>query len=94
MFYKKIMSIGFPFRDEKRGCIVIGGIDQQFSLDKLDIIGKNVVIKNLVDEFIFEVKKVDISTSIAGKINIGLTLEESDDFSKIKIGDEIFIVNY
>lgn len=75
----------------KRGdCIIIGEIDQQFSLDKLNIIGKNVIIKNSVNEFIFQVKKVDIATSMLGKINIGLTLGDSDNFSKIEIGDEVF----
>lgn len=41
-------------------------------------------------DLIFKVEKLDISTSIADKINIGFVLYGSDDFDKIKQGDEEF----
>ncbi|URZ03828.1 hypothetical protein [Clostridium felsineum] len=90
MAYEKIMNVGFAIKDEKKGCIIIGGIDDDFSLDRLDIEEKNIIVKNSINEFVFEVKKVDISTSISGKINIGLRLIDSADFSKIVAGDEVF----
>jgi hypothetical protein len=89
---QKIMNVGFAFRDEKRGCIIIGGIDDEISLDSLDITGKNIIVKNSMNELVFQVKKIDISTSIAGKINIGLVLSDSIDFNKIKPGDEVLKV--
>lgn len=90
MLYEKIMNVAFAIRDEKRGCIIIGGIDDKFSLDSLDITGKNIIVKNSINELVFEVKKIDISTSIAGKINIGLILSDSANFNKIEPGDEVF----
>lgn len=89
MFYEKIMNVGFTINDEKRGCIIVGGIDDKFSLDSLDITGKNIIIRNAMNEFEFKVKKIDISTSIAGKINIGLILFDSFNFNKIRPGNEV-----
>lgn len=89
MSYKKIMNIGFVIRDKKKGCIIIGGIDDKFLVDELDIIGKNIIVKNSVDEFKFKVKSIDISTSITGKVNIGLILFDSANFYKILAGDEV-----
>lgn len=91
MAYEKIMNVGFAIRDEKRGCIIIGGIDEKFSVDSLNFTGKNIVIKNSMDELVFQVKKVDISTSIGGKINIGLTLIDSGNFEKVTSGSEVYI---
>lgn len=92
MFYEKIMNVGFAINDEKRGTIIIGGIDNKFSLDSLDITGKNIIVKNSINEFEFKVKKIDISTSSAGKINIGLILFDSVNFNKIRPGDEVIKV--
>lgn len=90
MHYKKIMNVCFTIRDEKRGCIVIGDLDDEFPINNLDITGSNVLIKNSTEEFIFQVKEVDLSTSIIGKVNIGLTLFDSVYFDKIVPGSEVF----
>lgn len=90
MIYEKIMDVGFALKDKNKGCIIIGGLDCSFSLDRLVINKKNIVVKNSMNELVFKVKKVDISTSISGKINLGITLFNSSDFTKIIPGDEVF----
>ena len=45
MPYEKIMNVCFTIRDEKRGCIIIGDVDEKFPIDNLDITGKSVLIK-------------------------------------------------
>ncbi len=65
-------------------------MDEKFSVEGLDITGKNIVIKNSLDELVFRVKKVDISTSIVGKLNIGITLFDSINFNKVTPGSEVF----
>ncbi|URZ02567.1 hypothetical protein [Clostridium felsineum] len=89
MVYKKIMNVGLTIKDEKRGCIIIGGVDNKFPLYSLDITGKNIIVKSSTNELNFKVKKVDIPTSIAGKINVGIVLFDSAEFNKVVSGDEV-----
>jgi hypothetical protein len=95
MNYELLMQIGLTINDKKRGQVIIGGADPKFSFDNtkgLNIVDKYIMVKTTTEELRFKVKKLDISTSIAEKLNIGIIIYDSDDFIKIKAGDEVYRV--
>lgn len=95
MCYEHIMQIGLTVNDKKRGFIIIGGADPKFTSDNLiglNIIDKYITVRTPTENLIFKVKKVDISTSISENLNIGIIIYDSDDFTKIKAGNEVFII--
>jgi len=49
-----------------------------------------VVLQKFLCENSFEVENLNISFSLVGKPNFGLTLKESDNFKKISKGDMVF----
>ena len=54
---------------------------------------KNIKIKTKNGDFIFEVKSVDIFSSISGFLNIGLTLYDSIEFDFVNIRDKVYIMS-
>lgn len=50
------------------------------------------MVKTATGEITFKVLEVKISFSIAENLIIGINVAESDDFSKIKIGDLLYTV--
>lgn len=95
MCYTHIMQIGYSINHEKLGCIIVGGADPIFSSSNSKVpylVGKYIIVKTTREELKFKVKKMDLSTSISGMINIGITIYDSDDFSKIKTGNHVFVL--
>ncbi|WP_106769110.1 hypothetical protein [Paenibacillus faecalis] len=95
MVYEHIMRVGMTINDEKRGCIIVGGVDPTFSSNNTKVpylVDKYIMVKTTTEELKFKVKKMDLSTSITGNLNIGFTIYDSDDFIKIKSGDEVLAV--
>ncbi|MED1947048.1 MULTISPECIES: hypothetical protein [Brevibacillus] len=95
MCYTHIMQIGYSMNHKKLGCIIVGGADPVFSSSNTKIpylVDKYIMVKTTTEELKFKVKKMDLSTSISGMPNIGITIYESDDFIKIKAGDEVYAV--
>lgn len=90
-----IMQIGYSLNHKKLGCIIVGGADPIFSSKNTKVpylVGKYIMVKTTTEELKFKVKKMDLSTSISGMLNIGLTIYDSDDFSKIKTGNHVFVL--
>ena len=88
-----LMEIGFIFRDGEKGKRIVGGIDPKYScedLSWLDFIDKKIMIKTQKGELILKVKKIDVFPSIAGALNIGLTVYEDAHFDFINIGDRVY----
>lgn len=95
MTYTHIMEIGYSKSHEKLGCIIVGGADPVFSSNHTKIpylVDKHIIVKTTKEELEFKVKKMDVSTSISGMINIGITIYDSEDFSKIKTGNHVFVL--
>lgn len=93
MCYTHIMQIGYSMNHEKLGCIIVGGADPTFSSNNTKVpylVGKSIMVKTTTEELKFKVKKMDLSKSISGMLNIGITICDSDDFSKIKTGNHVF----
>ncbi|ATF16277.1 hypothetical protein A616_31275 [Brevibacillus brevis X23] len=95
MMYEHIMRVGMTINDKKRGCIIVGGVDPTFSSNNTkvpNIVDKYIMVKTTTEELKFKVKKMDLSTSITGNLSIGISTYDSDDFSKVKSGDEVLLV--
>lgn len=94
MCYTHVMQIGYSIDHEKLGCIIVGGADPTLSSNNTKVpylVDKYIMVKNTTEELKFKVKKMDLSTSISGMLNIGITVYDSDDFSKIKTGSHVFV---
>ena len=90
-----IMRVGMAIMDTKLGSLISGGLGPEISLNHLkipDLVDKYIIVRTVTEELRFKVKKMDISTSIWGGINIGLIIYDSEDFTKIKPGDEVLAV--
>ncbi|MFB0844496.1 hypothetical protein [Paenibacillus oleatilyticus] len=95
MVYKHIMRVGITINDKKLGRLIVGGIDPKFSSRDTKVpylVDKYIIVKTTTEELKFKVKKMDLSTSIAGNLNIGVIVYDSNDFIKIKSGDEVWAV--
>ncbi|KPV58258.1 hypothetical protein QJ48_17410 [Paenibacillus sp. A3] len=95
MVYKHIMRVGMTINDKKLGHLIVGGFDPKFSSHDTKVpylVNKYIVVKTTTEEIKFKVKKMDLSTSITGILNIGIIIYDSDDFVKIKSGDEVLAV--
>ena len=93
MITEFLMEIGFIFRDGEKGKRIVGGIDSKYScedLSWLEIIDKKIMIKSQKGEFLLKVKKIDIFPSIAGALNVGLTVYDDAQFDFINIGDKVY----
>lgn len=93
--YKHIMRVGMAIMDTKLGSLISGGLGPEISLNHLkipDLVDNYIIVRTATEELRFKVKKMDISTSIWGGINIGLIIYDSEDFTKIKPGDEVLAV--
>ncbi|MFD0671905.1 hypothetical protein [Cohnella sp. GCM10027633] len=91
MNYEQIMQVGLTLNNNL-GSIIIGA-NPKISLNtmnRLDVADKEIMVKTFSEELKFKVKKVDISTSISGSISIGMIIYDSDDFIKVKAGDEVY----
>ncbi|MCM3702072.1 hypothetical protein [Paenibacillus macerans] len=95
MTYKYIMRVGTAINDKKLGCIIVGGVDPTFSSNNTGVpylVDRYIMVKTTTEELKFRVKKMDLSTSIWGSINIGIIIYDSGDFLKIKSGDEVLAI--
>ncbi|ASJ56395.1 hypothetical protein BP422_24200 [Brevibacillus formosus] len=95
MMYEHIMRVGMTINDKNRGCIIVGGVDPTFSSNNTkirNITDRFIMVKSTTEELKFKVKKIDLSTSITGNLSIGISIYDSDDFIKIKAGDEVLLV--
>lgn len=92
---KFLMTIDFIFKNDEKQKIV-GGTNLKYSDESfhlLNIINKDVVMKTKNENFIFQVKNVDVFSSISGLLNVGLTLYDSKEFNFLSIGDEVYIIS-
>jgi len=89
-----IMKVGFIFNDENKGKRIVGGTDLKYPTEDLrwlDFTEKNIIIRAQKEDIYFKVKKIDVFSSIAGLINVGLTLyDNNDQFELINTGDEVY----
>lgn len=91
--YEFLMEIGFIFKDGEKGKRIVGGADTKYSCENLDWLnfkGKNVMIRTKKGFIYLKVKKIDIFPSIAGALNIGLTLYDNEKFDLLNIGDKVY----
>lgn len=91
--YEFLMEIGFIFKNGEKGKRIVGGADFKYScenLDWLNFTGKDVMIDTKKGFTYFKVKKIDIFPSIAGALNIGLTLYDNEEFVLLGIGDKVY----
>ena len=76
----------------KQDQVIIGGTGK-YNVDDVQyyyLINEEIIVKNDHDEYRFKVKDVKFSTSLAGALNVGYTLYDSEDFSKIQAGDMVY----
>lgn len=87
-----LMTVDYIFTDEKKGKRIVGGAKLYSTADSgwLDIMGKEVLIQTSSGGIYFKVIKVDVFSSIAGALNIGLTLDAGTVFESIDKGDQVF----
>jgi hypothetical protein len=87
-----LIKVEETFYLEKEGFVVVGNNPEWTIEDcsKMNIKGKSIVVRTTEGEYSFEVEDLNISISLAGKPNFGLTLKESDNFKKISKGDMVF----
>lgn len=72
---------------------VISGSNPQITKHDISILNlrdKLVMVKTAADEFVLKVLDVNVSFSISENLIIGIRVEESDNFSKIKTGDLLY----
>lgn len=89
------MQVGYSMNHKKLGCIIVGGIDPVLfsNSDKIPyIVDKYILIKTKTEELTFRVKRMDLSTSIYGSLIIGITVFNTDNFSKIESGNHVFVL--
>ena len=78
----------------KQEQVIVGG-DGKHSINDVQYFylpNEEILVKNSHGEYKFKVKDVKFSTSIAGALIVCYVLYESDDFSKIQIGDMVYKV--
>lgn len=88
-----LMEIGCLFKTGEKGKRIVGGVDSKYSVEDfswLDFTNKNIMIKTKSNDLLFKVKKIDIFPAISGNLNIGLTLDDDEQFNCINIGDKIY----
>lgn len=91
-----LMKIGFIFKNDEKQKRIVGGTSLKYSNESfhlLNIINKNIVVKTKNENLIFQVKNVDVFSSISGSLNVGLTLYDSKEFNFLSIGDEVYIIS-
>lgn len=95
MAVKFLMEIGFIFKNDTKYKRIVGGTNLSYTdnLSCLNIVNKNIKIKTKNGDFIFEVKSVDIFSSISGFLNVGLTLYDSIEFDFVNIRDKVYIMS-
>lgn len=72
---------------------VIVGVNPEVTIydtSKLCRIGDNIVVDNGEEKLKFKVLDIDLSCSIWNAVNIGIKIEESKDFIKIKPGNSVY----
>lgn len=90
---KFLMQIDFIFQKEKR---IAGGTNLKCSKESFDLLNRisnNIIIKTKNGDFVFEVKKVDVFLSIAGFMNIGITLYDRKEFCYLNIEDKVYLMS-
>jgi len=95
MVYEQIMRVGMTIGDKQKGNIIVGEVDPRFSSNNTKVphlAEKYIMVKTSTEELQFKVKRMDLSTSIAGNLSLGILIYDSDEFIKIKSGDEVFAV--
>lgn len=88
-----IMTIGFIFKDGKKGKRIVGGAESNYStndLSWLNFNGEKILIRTSKEDIFFKVRNIDVFPSILGAINIGLTLVDDIKFDAISVGDKVF----
>lgn len=91
-----LMKIDFIFKNDEKQKRIVGGTSLKYSNESfhlLNIINKNIVVKTKNENLIFQVKNVDVFSSISGSLNVGLTLYDSKEFNFLSIGDEVYIIS-
>ncbi len=74
---------------------VISGSNPEITKNDTSILNlkdKLIMVKTATDEFMFKVLDVKVSFSISEHLIIGIVVEESDNFSRIKAGDLLYKV--
>lgn len=90
-----IMQVGYSINHEKLGCIIVGGADPSFTSNDSKVpylVDKHIMVKTSKGDKKFKVKKMELSTSIIGMTNIGITIYDSQNFSEVNTGDEVFVL--
>jgi len=89
-----IMRIGDTVKLPSVGYVIVGGNVEitKDDMSKLALKDKLIMVKTVSDEFKFKVLDINISFSISENLIIGIIVEESNDFSKIKAGDLLYKV--
>lgn len=89
------MEIGYLFRTGEKGKRIVGGADPKYPVEDLswlDFTDKDIMIRTKSNDLLFKVKKIDIFPAISGKLNIGLTLYDDEQFNFLNIGDKVYKV--
>ncbi|CAM3425434.1 MULTISPECIES: hypothetical protein [Paenibacillus] len=92
----KIMTISLVFDHKEKGTIIVGINPELDSLSYPEIksrIGDRILIVNGCQQNIYEVQSIQISTSMANKKNIGISIGEKATKKDIKEGSVVYSLN-
>lgn len=88
-----LMTVGLIFKDSGKTKRIVGGAESHYSINDLSWLnfnGEKVMIRTSTSDLYFQVRKIDVFSSISGAINIGLTLDTDTQFDAVHIGDKVF----
>ena len=91
----KIMTVSLVFDHKEEGTILVGINPELDSLTYPEIeamIGERIVLKSDSDETIHRVQSIQISTSMANKKNIGISIGKNVTAKDIGVGAVVYRV--
>ncbi|CAM3427744.1 MULTISPECIES: hypothetical protein [Paenibacillus] len=91
----KIMTVSLAFDHKEEGTILVGINPELDSLSYPEIvsmIGNRIILKHDDHEAIHEVRSIQISTSMANKKNIGISIGKNIKANDIQLGSVVYTI--
>lgn len=92
----KIITVSLAFDHKEEGTILVGANPDLDSLTYPEIetmVGDKILLKSNDSETIFEVQSIQISTSMANKKNIGISIGKNVPAKDIQVGTVVYAIN-
>lgn len=93
---EKIITVSLAFDHKEEGTILVGVNPDLDSLTYPEIetmVGDKILLKSNDTETIFEVQSIQISTSMANKKNIGISIGKNVQAKDIQVGAVAYAIN-